>query len=275
MTRTEGSSIVGENLDAIRKARGWSKTELSKRTGYCYTNTVMHIKTGCLSREAITRYMEVLGCTADDLLAGTVDRAKFNPLVELKDFYPYNLAVAAYGDESVVDKVNADALYKAVAELPERVQKVIACRYKAHMTLEETGKCFGVTRERIRQLEQKGLRLLRHPRIKFICDVEKIIKAKEEAEKERDRLKLENIELRDRLKISPTEWIEKVVDPDIPIADMELSVRSYNALLRAGYKYVSDLDGIAMSDLMKIRYLGRKSALEIVSRLNEYGIEVK
>ena len=275
MARIEDSSIVGKNLDEIRKARGWSKTELSKRTGYCYANTVMHIKTGCLSREAITRYMEVLGCTADDLLAGTVDRTKFNPLVELKDFYPYNLAVAVYGDESVVDKVNADALYRAVAELPERVQEVIACRYKAHMTLEETGKCFGVTRERIRQLEHKGLRLLRHPRNKFICDVEKIIKAKEEAEKERDRLKLENIELRDRLKISPTEWIEKVIDPDIPIADMELSVRSYNCLARAGYEYVSDLENITMNDLKKVRNLGMKSLNEVIAKLRVYGIEVK
>jgi RNA polymerase primary sigma factor len=55
----------------------------------------------------------------------------------------------------------------AMSELPEREADVIRMRFGIDMdtesTLEEVGKMYGVTRERIRQIESKALRKLRHP----------------------------------------------------------------------------------------------------------------
>jgi RNA polymerase primary sigma factor len=52
-------------------------------------------------------------------------------------------------------------------DLDERSREVIVLRFglggEDAMTLEEVGQCFGVTRERIRQIEAKTLRKLRHP----------------------------------------------------------------------------------------------------------------
>jgi RNA polymerase primary sigma factor len=52
-------------------------------------------------------------------------------------------------------------------KLPERERKIIQLRYGLHdghyRTLEEVGREFGITRERIRQIEAKVLRKLRHP----------------------------------------------------------------------------------------------------------------
>ena len=60
-----------------------------------------------------------------------------------------------------------EAVNQALSELTEREQKVVRLRFgldDGHMrTLEEVGKEFGVTRERIRQIESKTLAKLRHP----------------------------------------------------------------------------------------------------------------
>ena len=56
---------------------------------------------------------------------------------------------------------------EALDELTEREQKVVRLRFGLEdgqaRTLEEVGKEFGVTRERIRQIESKTLAKLRHP----------------------------------------------------------------------------------------------------------------
>ena len=60
-----------------------------------------------------------------------------------------------------------EAVKEALSQLSEREQKVVRLRFgldDGHMrTLEEVGKEFGVTRERIRQIEAKTLAKLRHP----------------------------------------------------------------------------------------------------------------
>jgi RNA polymerase primary sigma factor len=56
---------------------------------------------------------------------------------------------------------------EALAELPPREQRILRMRFglggSGEHTLEEIGKVFGVTRERIRQIEAKALDKLRHP----------------------------------------------------------------------------------------------------------------
>lgn len=66
-------------------------------------------------------------------------------------------------DEAETKEIIADAL----AELPEREADIIRMRFgidrESEMTLEEIGQIYGVTRERIRQIEAKGLDRLSHP----------------------------------------------------------------------------------------------------------------
>ena len=60
-----------------------------------------------------------------------------------------------------------EKLYSILKDLSEREERVIRLRYglddNCPKTLEEVGKIFGVTRERIRQIEAKAIKKLRHP----------------------------------------------------------------------------------------------------------------
>ncbi len=60
---------------------------------------------------------------------------------------------------------------KAVSTLGQRAQEVIQMRFTDELTYEECGKRLGITRERVRQIEAKALRVLRHPtRVGMIAD---------------------------------------------------------------------------------------------------------
>ena len=58
------------------------------------------------------------------------------------------------------------------------------------------------------------------------------------------------------------------------IDELELSVRSYNCLKRAGINTVEDLCEKTMDDLMKVRNMGRKSLDEILNKLESMGLSL-
>ena len=62
---------------------------------------------------------------------------------------------------------------------------------------------------------------------------------------------------------------------DTPIEDLDLSVRSFNCLKRAGINMVADLVEKSEEDMMKVRNLGRKSLDEVKKKLEEYGLSLK
>ena len=55
---------------------------------------------------------------------------------------------------------------------------------------------------------------------------------------------------------------------EMPIEDLELSVRSYNCLKRAGISTVQDLSNKTEADMMKVRNLGKKSLDEVTNKLH-------
>jgi len=66
---------------------------------------------------------------------------------------------------------------------------------------------------------------------------------------------------------------EKVLE--MSIDELELSVRSYNCLKRAGINTVEELTNRTSEDMMKVRNLGRKSLEEVLQKLNELGLQLK
>ncbi len=65
---------------------------------------------------------------------------------------------------------------------------------------------------------------------------------------------------------------EKVLEMNID--ELELSVRSYNCLKRAGINTVEELTNKTSEDMMKVRNLGRKSLEEVLAKLKELGLQL-
>ena len=59
------------------------------------------------------------------------------------------------------------------------------------------------------------------------------------------------------------------------IDDLDLSVRSFNCLKRAGINTVADLVQKTEDDMMKVRNLGRKSLDEVKKKLEELGLSLR
>lgn len=88
----------------------------------------------------------------------------------------------------------------------------------------------------------------------------------------------------DGLAIEPEEpvqtFVEEVDDTsekilDMTIEDLDLSVRSFNCLKRAGIHSVRDLTEKSESEMMRVRNLGRKSLEEVKKKLDELGLSLR
>ncbi|MDS9472030.1 DNA-directed RNA polymerase subunit alpha [Sporosarcina pasteurii] len=67
--------------------------------------------------------------------------------------------------------------------------------------------------------------------------------------------------------------IEKVLE--MTIEELDLSVRSYNCLKRAGINTVLELSNKTEEEMMKVRNLGRKSLEEVKAKLDELNLELR
>ena len=71
---------------------------------------------------------------------------------------------------------------------------------------------------------------------------------------------------------TPDDDKDKVLEMNID--ELELSVRSYNCLKRAGINTVEELCNRTSEDMMKVRNLGRKSLEEVLAKLKELGLSL-
>lgn len=75
--------------------------------------------------------------------------------------YPYNVVYAAEGDDIDYEITPKQIQLCMDRHISERESQVLIYRYRMNLTLEETGRKYGVTKERIRQIEERALRKLR------------------------------------------------------------------------------------------------------------------
>lgn len=275
-----GCEQIGKNIDIIRKQRGLSKEEFASMMGTSTACITSRIDTGSMLTSSLYETAECLGCDVADLVRTSGVRKTFHSLVDILKFYPYNLiALVLFRDRKTV-RENYEEVKNKVFEvyipgfleaidtrLTERERIVVKMRYDCDMTLDDVAKEFNVTRERIRQIEQKAMRKLRAPKSRRMWTFDTENNTKELL------VKIKTLE--DKL-CEYEQNAGRIIDRQLlePINTLELSVRSYNCLARAGVKTIGDLVMKTPEELVNVRNLGRRSYEEIISKLAEIGLEL-
>ena len=62
---------------------------------------------------------------------------------------------------------------------------------------------------------------------------------------------------------------------EMTIEELDLSVRSYNCLKRAGINTLQELTDKTEADMMRVRNLGRKSLEEVKNKLTDLGLSLR
>lgn len=168
--------------------------------------------------------------------------------------------------------------------LDSRTYQIMLERYEEGHTLQYIGKQHNLTVERIRQIITKTLCVLSHPsKIKEISMIPysiheailrelKILEGKYNGLLSVLRETFKNSEARDVLESC---LLKNTGAKNIDIEDLDLSVRAYNSLKRAGYNTIDDIISTDLEKLAKTRNLGLRSLDEVVDKIEALGFEFK
>ena len=200
--------------------------------------------------------------------------------IKEKKEYPKNLLSQVFVNglpTDLPDDITLVLEYIIQKTLTEREGRVLDMRYKRYMTMAAIGEEYGLRAERIRQIEAKAVRKLRHPsRSRYILmGMEGYINyLRDTAVDERLReYKKEIISLEKKIaELTDTEYEEEKNElENAPIAELDLSVRTFNILYRAGYSTVKELLDADAEKIVSLPNLGLKNFSDLIDVLSEKG----
>jgi len=186
-------------------------------------------------------------------------------------------------NEDKAREVSVKKFMQTLITLSEREQKVLRLRFEELKTLKDSGKELEITQERVRQIEAKAMRKLRHPlrttEFMTVSTSEMI-----EQKKRYDELLIQYDMLRKAFEAVTKEKVEssfiaELVDESellkMPIENLEFSVRTYNCLKRASKDTLEDITNMYEYELRLVRNLGAKSTEEVLQTLKKYNLKLK
>lgn len=253
-------------------------------------NVIESIMNKCKSHKPLTiDEFDQLGKLLDLLYGDNCDDTVYYnyPISLLKAIYCDNEVII--GDEKSEKELTNNFEYVLDNYLNQDEASVIRLRFCAKLTLEDCAKILNITRECVRQKEQRALRKLRHPARKdMILAPHKLY---EDMTEKKKILQEKNIELNNDIDKTLrqinilTEALKgigvKINEPEVDmeeltlaknINDLGLSVRAYNCLKRAGINTVADLTNKTEKEMLVVRNLGQRSFEEVKQKVLSLGL---
>lgn len=200
--------------------------------------------------------------------------------------WPWNLVGAVLGEYTSEEELKANSpsdilpsIMHVLGTLSGNTAQVIIMRFMLGKTLEEIGCSLGTTKERARQIEAKGLRWLRHPQKRKYIKRGIAEITRNELQKVRENA-YRNGYITGRYDEAQSQFDEMPplsdrLPSEVTVEELDLSVRSYNCLKRAGVEKLSDILDMTMSEVAALRNLGAKSLHEIMFVLKNLGYDLK
>ncbi len=211
--------------------------------------------------------------------------------------YPINLIFCIFGehkqvainDEKSVKEVESNIDYILCNLMEAREANVLRMRFKGKLSLDEVAKILDLTRERVRQIEARALRKMRHPsRAKAIFAPYRLSQEIKERTEVLDKKNLELARLITKcldqidtlskaldgvgIKVSTEKPNTYVTTLARNINEFEFSVRAYNCMKRAGINTIGDLTEKTEEEMRQVRNLGRLGLQEIKDKLTSLGL---
>lgn len=185
-----------------------------------------------------------------------------------------------------------DKLDEVLARLKDRDQKIIDARFKRKLSGNETAREFGITRERIRQLENHALRILGKPEnLACLTCVPYAEYAALEQKYKRAVSALKTVKALSTLSDEAIHTLDQAITDakgeatvppaqadaktrQMPISQLNLSIRAYHALTKNEIYTVAGLCSLTQCSLWDLPHVGPKLYEEILSVLRTMGIEL-
>ena len=183
-------------------------------------------------------------------------------------------------DNQDFDDIRVAGVLGAVAALYEKERFVLDERLRQCKTLETIGVDMGVCRERVRQIEASAIRKLRRPKVAAAMRVSTLERRAEVLQTKVEALTAKNAALAEQDKLlrrsikAALDGAVNIEPPPpaiIPIGQLDLSVRAYNCLIRAGFRTTDDILAVDRHTLSRVRNLGYKTASEIIAKMRVEG----
>lgn len=222
---------------------------------------------------------------------------KYNKITVSEMEWPYNLfyAIGFERFSSISDEQYKALDYVLNNLLSGTKSAVIRDRYENKLSMHETAKKYGITRTRIATIEAKALQELRTPvKTKILSGGLDVVEQMQKAEDHyKDMLHEYNQKIL-RLKEAKSvldavfngtanaatvkkaldDMEKSTIDMSMSIEDLDLTVRVWKCLYRAGYRRLCDFRGISYDILNNIPRLGNKGVKEVAEALIANGIDV-
>lgn len=196
----------------------------------------------------------------------------------LSEYYPLNLLHSIHPDQP--DFISADiriGLEYILTTLSDREQEIIRLRYQERHTRPDIAEEFCITQERVRQIEAKALRKLRHPnRYQFIrLGMNGYIQQARKDEYKHGYQKGYDKGYKDGMEDAAQGKTFRGVTTETTtqsIDVLDLSIRAYNSLLRLGCRTIGDCMLLKQEQILNVRNLGKKTRIEIALALQKYDV---